>query len=61
MKFFSVAALIASGATLAIATGSTYKPCTSTIYSNPLCCATDALGIIGLDCEVRKYILKTNS
>nr|BDD69331.1 cryparin [Verruciconidia persicina] len=52
MKFFTVAAIIACGATLALATDTPYVPCRSTIYSNPLCCATDALGIVGLDCEV---------
>jgi hypothetical protein len=55
MKFLTVAALIASGITLAVATD--YKPCQSTIYSSPQCCATDALGIVGIDCKVRKYTL----
>ncbi|KAH8169255.1 fungal hydrophobin domain-containing protein [Sarocladium implicatum] len=30
--------------------GGDYEPCTSTLYSNPQCCATDVLGVIGLNC-----------
>lgn len=50
MQFFAIFAL--AGA--ALATEKTYKPCPSGLFSNALCCATDALGIIGLDCDVRK-------
>lgn len=54
MKFFAVATAFAA-AVVATSTPAPYKPCMSTLFSNTLCCATDALGIIGLDCEVRKY------
>ena len=50
MKFLTILAL--AGA--AMATKTKYKPCPSGLFSNALCCATDALGIIGLDCDVRK-------
>lgn len=56
MKFLAVAALFVASV-IAVPTEevrTNYDPCTSTLFSNVLCCATDALGIIGLDCEVRK-------
>ncbi|KAL6854731.1 hypothetical protein ACO1O0_005856 [Amphichorda felina] len=54
MKFLAVAALFVASV-IAVPTEevrTNYDPCTSTLFSNVLCCATDALGIIGLDCEV---------
>ena len=58
MKFLAAAALLVASAvavpTEIEARTTDYRPCTSTLFSNVLCCATDALGIIGLDCEVRK-------
>lgn len=36
--------------------GSTYKPCTSTLFSNPQCCSTDVLGVVGLDCANRELL-----
>ena len=35
--------------------GSDYAPCQSTLFSNPQCCATDVLGVIGLDCANREF------
>ncbi|KAL6866445.1 hypothetical protein ACO1O0_002556 [Amphichorda felina] len=55
MKFFAAVALLAAAAMAApteVEDRGEYVPCGSTLYSNTLCCATDALGIIGLDCEV---------
>lgn len=31
-----------------------YDPCTSLLDSQPLCCATDVLGLVSLDCAVGK-------
>ncbi|KAL7928889.1 hypothetical protein V8C35DRAFT_284880 [Trichoderma chlorosporum] len=30
-----------------------FSPCPSGLYSNPQCCSTDVLGILGLDCSTR--------
>ncbi|KAG5978873.1 beta ketoadipyl CoA thiolase, th1 [Claviceps digitariae] len=32
-----------------------YNPCTSTLYSNPQCCATNVLGVAALDCKNRMW------
>ncbi|KAM3506670.1 hypothetical protein MY11210_007461 [Beauveria gryllotalpidicola] len=55
MKFVVFASLIASAlavpAELAPRTGS-YNACSSFLHSSAQCCATDALGVVGLDCHV---------
>ncbi|RFU73822.1 hydrophobin [Trichoderma arundinaceum] len=44
MKTFAMAALFAASTLAAV--------CPSGgLYSNPLCCATNVLGVIGLDCD----------
>ncbi|KAL7897127.1 hydrophobin [Trichoderma sp. SZMC 28014] len=43
---FSVVAFFATGALAAV--------CPDGLYFNPLCCATDFLGVIGLDCSTPK-------
>ncbi|KIE00975.1 Hydrophobin 2, partial [Metarhizium majus ARSEF 297] len=52
MKFLAVAALLA-GAAIAAPTSNTGggSACPSGGYSNPQCCATFLLGLIGLDCK----------
>lgn len=35
--------------------------CPPGLFSNALCCATSVLGLIGLDCDVRKFILDSCS
>ncbi|PON30897.1 hydrophobin [Trichoderma gamsii] len=40
---FSVVALFATGALAAV--------CPTGIFSNPLCCSIDVLGVVGLDCS----------
>lgn len=62
MKVFAVAIVFAAAA-LASPTGggdkpSTYKPCKSTLFSNPQCCATDVLGVVGLNCANRELLSK---
>lgn len=61
MKFFATLALVA-GAIAAPATledrtggGSSGSVCNPGLYSNPICCATDVLGVICLDGDVRKF------
>ncbi|KAM0254924.1 hypothetical protein ACHAQJ_006297 [Trichoderma viride] len=54
MKFFAIAALFAAAAVaqpLEARTGSG-SICPPGLFSNPQCCATQVLGIIGLDCSV---------
>lgn len=56
MKFFTIAALFAATAIagpLEVRTGSG-SICPTGLYSNPQCCSAQVLGIIGLDCQVRK-------
>ncbi|KAK1254731.1 hypothetical protein MKX08_008726 [Trichoderma sp. CBMAI-0020] len=43
---FSIVALFATGALAAV--------CPTGLYSNPFCCSTQVLGIIGLDCDTPK-------
>ncbi|KAL6882389.1 hydrophobin [Trichoderma longibrachiatum] len=53
MKFFAIAALFAAAAVaqpLEDRSGGT--ACPPGLFSNPQCCATQLLGIIGLDCKV---------
>lgn len=57
MKFFAAAALFATAAIagpVEVRTGTT-PICPSGLYSNPQCCDTLVLGIVGLGCEVRKF------
>ncbi|KID80707.1 Hydrophobin 2, partial [Metarhizium brunneum ARSEF 3297] len=56
MKFLAVAALLA-GAAIAAPTFNTGggSVCPSGLYSNPQCCSTVVLGIVGLDCQSREY------
>ncbi|KAG8407040.1 hypothetical protein J3459_016459 [Metarhizium acridum] len=51
MQFLAVAALLA-GAAIAVPTSNTGGSpiCPSGLYSNPQCCSTLVLGVIGLDC-----------
>ncbi|KID90820.1 Hydrophobin 2 [Metarhizium guizhouense ARSEF 977] len=53
MKFLAVAALLA-GAVIAAPTSNTGGGllCPPGLYSNPQCCASLLLGVVGLDCEV---------
>ncbi|KAL5088209.1 hydrophobin [Trichoderma cf. simile WF8] len=44
MKFFAAAALFATSAMAA-------SVCPTGLYSNPLCCSDNVLGLIGLDCS----------
>lgn len=56
MKFFVAAALFATAAIASpveVRTG-TGNICSVGLYSNPQCCATLVLGIVGLNCESRK-------
>ena len=34
--------------------GNDYEPCPSSLFGNAQCCATDVLGVIGLDCGNRR-------
>ncbi|KAK4077344.1 fungal hydrophobin [Trichoderma aggressivum f. europaeum] len=43
MKFFAVAALFATSAMAAV--------CPDGLFSNPLCCATSVLDLVGVDCS----------
>lgn len=55
MKFFTAAALFAAVAIagpVEVRTGGNI--CPVGLFSNPQCCDTQVLGIIGLGCEVRK-------
>lgn len=57
MKFFAAAALFATAAIagpVEVRTG-TASICPSGLYSNPQCCATVVLGIVGLNCETREF------
>ncbi|CAH0026201.1 unnamed protein product [Clonostachys rhizophaga] len=49
MKFIATTILIA--ATTAVAQ---YDPCRSPLFAVPLCCKTDLLGLLGLNCEAPK-------
>ncbi|PTB70398.1 hypothetical protein BBK36DRAFT_16079 [Trichoderma citrinoviride] len=57
MKFFAIAALFAAAAVaqplevLEDRSGSG-SVCNPGLFSNPQCCATQVLGLIGLDCKV---------
>ncbi|TFB03628.1 Hydrophobin-1 [Trichoderma ghanense] len=54
MKFFAIAALFAAAALaqpLEDRSGGS-GACPTGLFSNPQCCATQLLGIIGLDCKV---------
>lgn len=56
MKFFTAAALFAAVAIagpVEVRTGGG-SICPDGLFSNPQCCDTQLLGIIGLGCEVRK-------
>lgn len=56
MKFFTAAALFATAAIagpVEVRTGNG-SICPTGLYSNPQCCSAQVLGIIGLDCTVRK-------
>uniref|UniRef100_A0A8H7TTI0 Hydrophobin n=1 Tax=Bionectria ochroleuca TaxID=29856 RepID=A0A8H7TTI0_BIOOC len=46
MKFIATTILVA--ATTAVAR---YDPCRSPLFAVPLCCKTDVLGLLGLNCE----------
>ncbi|KAM0459982.1 hypothetical protein ACHAO4_002109 [Trichoderma viride] len=46
---FSIVALFATGALAAV--------CPTGLYSNPLCCSTQVLGLIGLDCDTPKHTI----
>ncbi|KAM0513886.1 hypothetical protein ACHAPE_007488 [Trichoderma viride] len=53
MKFFAAAALFATAAIagpVEVRTG-TGNICSVGLYSNPQCCATLVLGVVGLNCE----------
>ncbi|KAL7791941.1 hydrophobin-2 [Trichoderma ceciliae] len=52
MNFFTVA-LFATSAFAAV--------CPPGLYSNPLCCATNVLGVVGLDCEIPHGSISTGS
>ncbi|KAL6893292.1 hydrophobin [Trichoderma evansii] len=54
MKFFTAAALFAATAIAGPVEVRTGSPsiCPSGLYSNPQCCATVVLGVVGLDCHV---------
>jgi hypothetical protein len=65
MKSFAIA-IICAAAAMAVPTGNdgsgtvAYKPCTSPLFSNVQCCATDVLGVVGLNCQNREsFILST--
>ncbi|CAI6093027.1 unnamed protein product [Clonostachys chloroleuca] len=46
MKFIATTILIAATTTVA-----QYDPCRSPLFAVPLCCKTDVLGVLGLNCE----------
>ncbi|KAH0497304.1 hypothetical protein TgHK011_004619 [Trichoderma gracile] len=53
MKFFAIAALFAAAAVAQpIEDRSNAAVCPGGLFSNPQCCATQVLGLIGLDCKV---------
>ncbi|KAL6871375.1 hydrophobin [Trichoderma novae-zelandiae] len=54
MKFFAIAALFAAAAVAQPLEDRTSSGsvCPPGLFSNPQCCATQVLGIIGLDCKV---------
>lgn len=58
MKFFAAATLFAGVLALPAAEledrTNTGPVCPSGLYSNPICCATDVLGVLCLDGEPRK-------
>ena len=61
MKFLATVALLAIGVAASPVDieersgGGSYQPCPAGLFSVPQCCATDVLGVIGLNCDARKY------
>ncbi|KAJ4865090.1 fungal hydrophobin domain-containing protein [Trichoderma breve] len=53
MKFFAAAALFATSAMAAV--------CPTGLYSNPLCCSDNVLGLIGIDCSTPTVSLGDNA
>lgn len=52
MKFIATTILIAATTTVA-----QYDPCRSPLFAVPLCCKTDVLGVLGLNCEARELLI----
>ncbi|CAG9950501.1 unnamed protein product [Clonostachys rosea f. rosea IK726] len=50
MKFFATTILIAATSVVA-----NYDPCPAPLFAVPLCCKTDVLGILGLNCEAPSW------
>ena len=67
---FTLVALFATAA-IAVPTGghggsgggstTTYQPCPNGLFSNAQCCATDVLGVIGLNCAAPDNTPKSKS
>lgn len=57
MKFFAAATLLFVSALAA----PNYQPCSSGLYSEAKCCATDVLGIADLNCQTREYLISTSA
>ncbi|KFH43971.1 Trihydrophobin-like protein [Hapsidospora chrysogenum ATCC 11550] len=57
MKFLATVALLAIGVAASPVDieersgGGSYQPCPAGLFSVPQCCATDVLGVIGLNCD----------
>lgn len=53
---FSILAFIAGAAAAPFASTGTEPVCPDGLYNSPQCCATDVLGVVGLNCAVRKSL-----
>ncbi|KAF1834406.1 hypothetical protein BDW02DRAFT_471361, partial [Decorospora gaudefroyi] len=52
MRYSILAFAVGAAAVPFFATTTDADLCPDGLYSNPQCCATDVLGVVGLDCEV---------
>jgi hypothetical protein len=50
---YSILAFVASVAAVPFVSTGNAALCPTGLYSNPQCCATDVLGLVGLNCAVR--------
>ncbi|PNY26163.1 Cerato-ulmin [Tolypocladium capitatum] len=56
MQFFTIAALLAATAVASPHGGGKSGLCGPGLYSNPLCCNPDVLGVADLDCSVPNMV-----
>jgi hypothetical protein len=58
MQFLMIATAVASAAFALALPGGSGELCPTGLYSNPLCCAVDVLGVVDLDCDEREFSLR---